>query len=58
MRRKIAISAALLIAVPAAGGVLALTHKLPFERSAPPPAVAVLPVPVVAGTVGQHDVPS
>ena len=58
MRRKIVISSALLIAVLALGGGLAVTHKFPFERaepaaaSTPPPAV-----PIVAGTVAMHDVP-
>src|SRR3979490_125856 len=56
MRRKIVIPTALLIAVLAIGGGLAVTHKGPFERAAPPPA-APPPVPVVAGTVAQHDVP-
>jgi multidrug efflux system membrane fusion protein len=58
MRRKIVIPAAVLIAVLAVGGVLAITHKFPFEQSAsadaaPPPP----PVTVVAGAVAQHDVP-
>ena len=57
MRRKIVISAALGIAILATGGALALTHKLPFGGSAPPPPPAIPPVPVVAGTVAQHDVP-
>jgi multidrug efflux system membrane fusion protein len=57
MRRKIVISTALLIAVLAVGGGLAATHRFPFERSAPPPAPVIPPVPVVAGTVAQHDVP-
>jgi multidrug efflux system membrane fusion protein len=57
MRRKIVISAALGIAILATGGALALTHKLPFGGSAPPPPPAIPPVPVVAGTVDQHDVP-
>jgi membrane fusion protein, multidrug efflux system len=57
MRRKIVIPAAVLIAVVAVGGALAITHKFPFEQSAadaapPPPAV-----PIVAGAVAQHDVP-
>src|SRR5215470_18640150 len=56
MRRKIVIPAVLLIAVVGIGGGLALTHVGPFERPAPPPA-AIPPVPVVAGTVAQHDVP-
>jgi multidrug efflux system membrane fusion protein len=57
MRRKIVISAALGIAILATGGALALTHKLPFGGSAPQPPPAIPPVPVVAGTVAQHDVP-
>jgi multidrug efflux system membrane fusion protein len=58
MRKKIVVPAAVLIAVLAVGGVLAVTHRFPFEQSAaadaapPPPAV-----PVVAGVVAQHDVP-
>jgi multidrug efflux system membrane fusion protein len=56
MRRKIVIPSALLIAVLAIGAGLAVTHKGPFERPAPPPAAAAS-VPVVAGTVAQHDVP-
>src|ERR1700704_5262443 len=56
MRRKIVIPAAVLIAVLAIGGGLAVTHKGPFERPAPPPA-APPPVPIVAGAVAQHDVP-
>ncbi|MEA3149237.1 MAG: rane fusion protein multidrug efflux system, partial [Gammaproteobacteria bacterium] len=57
MRKKVFIPAAALIAVLVVGGVLAVTHKFPFEHSAaadaaPPPAV-----PVVAGVVAQHDVP-
>jgi multidrug efflux system membrane fusion protein len=56
MRRKIVIPSALLIAVLAIGGGLAVTHTGPFERPAPPRA-APQPVPVVAGTVAQHDVP-
>src|SRR5205807_10079615 len=58
MRRKIVIPAALLIAVLAVGGVLAVTHKLPFEQPASAGAAsAPPPVPVVAGVVAQHDVP-
>ena len=60
MRRKIVISSALLIALLATGSILAVTHKLPFERPAAPSAAASTPppaVPVVAGTVAQHDVP-
>ena len=60
MRRKIVISSALLIAVLAIGGGLAVTHKFPFERPAAPSAAASTPppaVPIVAGTVAMHDVP-
>src|SRR5258707_3231930 len=56
MRRKIVIPTALLIAVLAIGGGLAVTHKGPFDGRARPPA-APPPVPVVAGAVAQHDVP-
>src|ERR1700716_1425917 len=56
MRKKTIISAALLSAVIAAGGLLYLTRAHPLDKviaaPAPPPAV-----PVVAGTVAQHDVP-
>jgi multidrug efflux system membrane fusion protein len=58
MRKKIVIPAALLIAVLAIGGVLAITHKFPFEQSAAAGAAAPPPaVPVVGGVVAQHDVP-
>jgi multidrug efflux system membrane fusion protein len=60
MRRKIVISSALLIAVLALGGGLAVTHKFPFERPAAPSAAASTSppaVPIVAGTVAMHDVP-
>jgi multidrug efflux system membrane fusion protein len=56
MRRTIVIPSALLIAVLAIGGGLAVTHTGPFKRPAPPPAAAA-PAPVVAGVVAQHDVP-
>src|SRR5580704_18781992 len=57
MNKKFVIPAVLLSAV-AAGGLLYFTHTYPMERAAaaiapaPPPAV-----PIVAGTVVQHDVP-
>jgi membrane fusion protein, multidrug efflux system len=57
MRRRILIPAALAVAIPVIGGVLAIMHKFPFERSAPPPAASVSEVPVVAGAVSSHDVP-
>src|ERR1700720_529972 len=60
MRRKIVIFCALLITVLAIGGGLAVTHKFPFERPAAPSTAASTPppaVPIVAGTVAQHDVP-
>src|SRR5712691_9392685 len=56
MRQRIVIPAALAVAVLAIGGALALTHKFPFERSAPPPAPVSM-VPVVADVVSSHDVP-
>jgi multidrug efflux system membrane fusion protein len=56
MGRRIVIPAVVLIVVLAIGGAFAAVHRLPFERSAPPPAAAP-PVPVVAGTVMSHDVP-
>ena len=56
MKKKSIISAALLIAVVATGGLLYFTHAHPLEKAAaapaPPPAVSI-----VAGAVSQHDVP-
>ena len=56
MSKKVVFSASLLTAVIAAAGVLYSAHISPLQKataaSAPPP-----PVPVVAGTVAQHDVP-
>ena len=56
MKKKVLVPTVLLIAVLAAGGSLYLTHTRPLEKAAatpaPPPAV-----PIVAGTVAQHDVP-
>ena len=54
MRRKIAILAALLVAVLAIGTVLVARHE--FQRAASPPA-AIPTVPVVAGVVSSQDVP-
>src|ERR1700745_1771461 len=56
MRRKIAVPAILVVAIAGITGGLALTHTGPFKRRAAAP-VAVAPVPVVADTVTQHDVP-
>jgi multidrug efflux system membrane fusion protein len=56
MRRKIVIPAAVLIAVMAFGGVLAVTRKSPLGQPAAPPA-ATPAVPIIAGAVVQHDVP-
>src|ERR1700704_1458611 len=55
MKKKVIISAGLLSAVLAAGGLLYFTHIHPLEKAdatAAPPAA-----PIVAGTVAQHDVP-
>src|SRR2546430_7611367 len=56
MKKKVVIPAALLTAALAAGGLFYFAHIRPLERAAaapaPPPAV-----PIVAGTVDQHDVP-
>jgi membrane fusion protein, multidrug efflux system len=55
MRRKIVISIALLIVVLAGGGILAFRHGPASKNAAAPPPAP--PVPIVAGTVEQHDVP-
>src|SRR5438132_13793379 len=56
MKKKVVIPAALLTAALAAGGLFYFAHIRPVERAAaapaPPPAV-----PIVAGTVVQHNVP-
>jgi multidrug efflux system membrane fusion protein len=57
MRRRLVISAAVLIAVLAIGTVLAVTHRFPFERAAAPASATPPTAPVVAGKVAQHDVP-
>jgi membrane fusion protein, multidrug efflux system len=56
MKRKIVVPAAFLIAVLAAGGVFYFTHIRPLDKVAAAPAPPP-PVPIVAGTVAQHDVP-
>jgi membrane fusion protein, multidrug efflux system len=56
MKRKIVVLAAFLIAVLAAGGVFYFTHIRPLDKVAAAPAPPP-PVPIVAGTVAQHDVP-
>jgi membrane fusion protein, multidrug efflux system len=48
---------ALLIAALAAGGLLYFTHTDPLEKVEAAPTVPTPTVPVVAGTVTQHDVP-
>jgi membrane fusion protein, multidrug efflux system len=55
MKNKSIISAALLTAVIAGGGLLYFTHAAPLEKAAAAPAPPA--VPVVAGVVAQHDVP-
>ena len=57
MRHRIGIVAGLLVAVLAIGGTLALTHQLSSEPAAAKVTAQTPPVPVVAGTVTQHDVP-
>ena len=57
MRRRTVISGAVLTCILAVGGVLAVTHKFPFEQEAAPAAPVIPPVPIVAGVVTQHDVP-
>ena len=56
MKKKIVLSAAVLAAVIASAGLLHFAHLDPMQKAvaAPDPAP---PVPIVAGTVTQHDVP-
>jgi multidrug efflux system membrane fusion protein len=56
MRRRTVILAAVLVAMLALGGALAVAQRLPGARKAPSPA-PVPTVPVVAGKVASHDVP-
>jgi membrane fusion protein, multidrug efflux system len=55
MRRKNVVHAVLLIAALAGGGTVAFTHGFGSKIPAPQPS-APRPVPIVAGTVNQHDV--
>jgi multidrug efflux pump subunit AcrA (membrane-fusion protein) len=55
MQRKIVIPTVLLMFVLAGGGAFAFLHGSASKNSAAPAASP--PVPVVAGTVAQHDVP-
>jgi membrane fusion protein, multidrug efflux system len=55
LQRKIVIPTVLLMVVLAGGGAFAFLHGSASENSAAPPAAPL--VPVVAGTVAQHDVP-
>src|SRR5258705_10340514 len=56
MKKKVVIPTALLIAAVEGGGLLYFTHIRPLEKAAAAPAPPP-PVPIVAGTVAQHDVP-
>jgi membrane fusion protein, multidrug efflux system len=56
MKKKTVISAVLLTAIIAAGGVLYLMHAQALQKTAAAPAPPP-PVSVVAGEVAQHDVP-
>lgn len=56
MKTKIVISVAVLAAVSASAGLLHFTHLYPMQKATAAPAPAP-PVPIVAGTVAQHDVP-
>jgi multidrug efflux system membrane fusion protein len=56
MHRRIAIPAALAVAILMIGSAFAVTHKVAAERSMPPIAATPI-VPVVADFVSSHDVP-
>lgn len=56
MKKKIVIGAVMLTAAVATCGLLYGMHDFPFETAAAAPAPPS-PVPIVAGTVTQHDVP-
>ena len=55
MKKKVFIPAALMTGVVAAGGFFYFLHVRPLEAMAAP--VPPAPVPIVAATVAQHDVP-
>jgi multidrug efflux system membrane fusion protein len=55
MKKKVFVSAAILVAALAAGGLLYFTHIHPLEKA--DATVAPPAVPIVAGTVAEHDVP-
>ena len=55
MKKKVVVPAVLLAAVLAAGGLLYFTHVHPLDKVEAAPTVPT--VPIVAGTVAQHDVP-
>src|ERR1700739_3193341 len=56
MKKKVIIPAALMTSVVAAGSLFYLLHVRPLEKPEAAPAPAA-PVPIVAATVTQHDVP-
>ena len=56
MKKKIVIGAVMLTAAVATGALLNAMHDFPFDTAAAAPAKPS-PVPIVAGTVTQHDVP-
>ena len=56
MKKKVIISAALVTCIVAASGLFYLLHVRPLEEAVAKP-VPPAPVPVVAATVAQHDVP-
>src|SRR5277367_158712 len=56
MKKKVIITAVLLTAALAAGG-LYFAHSDALEKASATAATAPPPVPIVAGTVAQHDVP-
>jgi membrane fusion protein, multidrug efflux system len=57
MKRKVIIAAILLAASVGAVALLRVTHVVSFERAHAAAPAQPAPVPIVAGTVDQHDVP-